>query len=246
MDVPIQFRRLSERRGKADLRSNSVSNSRSMERTAAKFSSGPLSWSGAEMLGPHFSLAEMTRSATAQKHKINNHPVELHEYENLKALTQRVLEPARQIIGRPLLITSGYRSSTLNRILGGARQSQHMLGEAADFIVKGADMFEVAQSLTALESIPFDQLIFENRLNRGMMKRLKDGFGGRVDKRQGTDTIKGLSGGLLNDYKWTQWIHVSHRRLWENRGEVLTIVHDETGRKVTQGIIPPEAVLAAP
>jgi hypothetical protein len=92
-----------------------------------------------------------------------------------------------------------------------------MLGEAADFIVKGADMLEVAQSLTALDNIPFDQLIFENRYKKGRR-----------------------SSGM-----WVQWIHVSHRRMGENRGEVLTIVKRGDERVTLRGITAPEAALSA-
>ncbi len=173
-------------------------------------------WSGARLLSPHFTLSEFTRSDTARKHGINNDPSEVHELENLKALAVRVLEPARHIIGRPLYITSGYRSSTLNRIIGGARHSQHMLGEAADFVVKGVDMFEVAQTLTALDTIPFDQLIFENRYKK---------------RRVNGDT-------------WTQWIHISHRRMGENRGDVLTVAQKGKERATVRGMMLPETAFA--
>jgi hypothetical protein len=173
-------------------------------------------WAGARVLSPHFTLSEFTRSDTANKHGINNEPTELHELENMKALASRVLEPARQIIGRPLFITSGYRSPALNRIIGGARHSQHMLGEAADFVVKGVDMFDVALTLTALDTIPFDQLIFENRY-----KRVR-----------------------VNGNNWTQWIHISHRRMGENRRDVLTIAQKGKERATVRGIMPPEAAFA--
>ncbi|UTW56207.1 D-Ala-D-Ala carboxypeptidase family metallohydrolase [Kordiimonas sp. SCSIO 12610] len=199
----------------------------------ARRSTGADLWADARVLSPHFTLSEFTRSDTANKHGINNHPTELHELENMKALAGSVLEPARQIIGRPLFITSGYRSSALNRIIGGARHSQHMLGEAADFIVKGADMHEIAETLTALDSIPFDQLIFENRYNEGRRNgSQKRGQGGYKWTPNWTP-------------EWTQWVHISHRRMGENRGEVLTTAKQGNKRRIVRGIVAPEMVLSS-
>ena len=114
-------------------------------------------------LSPHFKLHEFTRSATAEKHQLNNMPREEFELANLRALATHILEPARTIIGAPIVITSGYRCATLNRLIGGARRSQHMLGEAADFIVQGFDMEAVALLLSGAKALPYDQLIYEAR-----------------------------------------------------------------------------------
>lgn len=86
-------------------------------------------------LSPHFSLREMTQSRTAQKHGIVNVPSEL-EVENLRRLCEGCLEPLREKMGLPIVITSGYRCQRLNEILvHAARKSQHMSGQAADFYV---------------------------------------------------------------------------------------------------------------
>ena len=88
-------------------------------------------------LSPHFKLAEFTASATAEKHGIVNvAPPEA--VENLRALCQHTLEPLREALGLPIVITSGYRTKALNEILvHAARKSQHMEGRAADFWVQG-------------------------------------------------------------------------------------------------------------
>ena len=115
-------------------------------------------------LSPHFKLHEFTKSATAEKHQLNNMPREEFELANLRALATNILEPARTIIGAPLVVTSGFRCATLNRLIGGAARSQHMLGEAADFIPKNMDVEEAALLLSSQPELPFDQLVYETRL----------------------------------------------------------------------------------
>ena len=114
----------------------------------------------------HFRLGEFTKSAIAEKSQLYNIPREESELANLRALADQVLEPARALLGVPLIITSGYRCATLNRLIGGAVQSQHMLGEAADFIPRGVDVEEAAFLLSAQMDLPFDQLIFETRMRK--------------------------------------------------------------------------------
>ena len=86
-------------------------------------------------LSPHFSLKEMTDSQTAVKRGIANVPSE-QEIENLRRLCQGTLEPLREALGLPIIITSGYRCKALNNIVGrSSKHSQHMAGCAADFYV---------------------------------------------------------------------------------------------------------------
>ena len=114
-------------------------------------------------LTAHFALKEFTKSATADKHGIDNLPKEAHEVANLAALADKVLERVRKRFDKPLIITSGYRSRALNQKIGGARESQHLFGEAADFIIPDASMRDVAIVMAAMDDIPFDQLIYERR-----------------------------------------------------------------------------------
>lgn len=80
--------------------------------------------------------------------------------ENLRALVDEVLDPLREAYGRPVRVTSGYRCPRLNTLVGGAPNSQHMRGEAADIQpVAGNedDLPEMARIL--IGNGKFDQLI---------------------------------------------------------------------------------------
>lgn len=80
----------------------------------------------------------MTRSETASKLHILNMPNE-QETKNLQILCQQVLEPARLIVRRPLIITSGYRCKQLNKAVGGVANSYHLQGRAADILINNED-----------------------------------------------------------------------------------------------------------
>jgi hypothetical protein len=88
-----------------------------------------------QYLSPHFTLQEFTESATAKKYGIVNEPPQ-EAVENLKRLCEGTLEPLREKLGLPIIITSGFRTKALNSILAHASStSQHMRGEAADLYV---------------------------------------------------------------------------------------------------------------
>ena len=88
-----------------------------------------------EMFTPHFSLLEFTESPTARKHGIANVPP-AEAVDNLKRLCENTLEPLREALQLPVVITSGFRTKALNDILAHASErSQHMAGQAADFYV---------------------------------------------------------------------------------------------------------------
>ena len=86
-------------------------------------------------LSPHFSLEEFVKSSTARDHGINNTPPQ-EAVENLRALCVHTLEPLRNALGLPIIVTSGYRCKALNHLLvNHSVKSQHMNGQAADFYV---------------------------------------------------------------------------------------------------------------
>lgn len=109
-------------------------------------------------LTEHFTLEEMTASEDAARNGLKNTPSDA-AIQNLKILCRNVLEPLRLIVKKPVIVHSGYRSKKVNEAIGGATNSQHMKGQAADFIVPGMTVEEVFKIVA--DRLPFDQLIEE-------------------------------------------------------------------------------------
>ena len=112
------------------------------------------------MLSPNFALSEFTESQTATRLGLDNDPpAEL--YETLKA-TARCMEDIRDLLGgKPVLISSAYRSPEVNKAVGGSANSQHTKGEAVDFT---CPKFGTPREIvTKIKDSPllFDQLILE-------------------------------------------------------------------------------------
>ena len=120
-----------------------------------------------QVLSPHFCLDEFTKSSTAMKHGIKNTPPQ-EAVDNLKALCLGCLEPLREALGLPVVITSGFRTKALNSMLAhSSERSQHMLGQAADFYVAPGQsglsrrelLIKAFRLIILDESIDYDQLI---------------------------------------------------------------------------------------
>ncbi len=105
----------------------------------------------------YFSLAEFINSVTAKRLKINNIPT-FEIVDNLNRLAS-YLDGIREKLGKPILITSGYRCPMLNKAVGGVANSQHQKGLAAD--ITCSDMKSLEKIL--IETGGFDQLIKEHR-----------------------------------------------------------------------------------
>jgi hypothetical protein len=110
-------------------------------------------------LSAHFDLSEFTTSEVAARKGIINDPPALI-YPNLKA-TAEGLEQVRTLLGgKPILISSGYRSAGLNKAVGGSKNSQHVIGQAADFTCPGyGGPRQVVEAL--IGKLEYDQLILE-------------------------------------------------------------------------------------
>lgn len=109
-------------------------------------------------LSPHFTLGEMVVSQTAARRGLDNTPGPA-VIEALRKLCVNLLEPVRVHYGRPVVVTSGYRSPAVNKAAGGSATSQHRLGEAADFTVPGVSNLDICRWLRA--NAQYDQLIYE-------------------------------------------------------------------------------------
>ena len=106
-------------------------------------------------LSKNFSLSEMIRTSAPYE----NYP-QVHERIALKQLVDNVLQPLRDMYGKPIRVNSGYRSPVVNRHVGGAPKSQHTKGQAADITAGSKQENKVMFDLIR-EHLPFDQLITE-------------------------------------------------------------------------------------
>lgn len=111
----------------------------------------------------HFTLNELTYSTTAQSQRIDNKP-DATQVSALTALVDNLLDPLRERLGKPITVNSGFRCPALNRAVGGAKTSQHLMGEAADITAGSKEanrkLFEVIR-----QELDFDQLIDEKNLS---------------------------------------------------------------------------------
>lgn len=105
----------------------------------------------------YFTLKELVYSDTAKAQNIDNVPT-FENIVNLYRLCDKVLDPARKELGRPITVTSGYRSPELNKAVGGVSNSQHLTGCAAD--LKCTNLVELFDILS--ENPEIDQLLFED------------------------------------------------------------------------------------
>ena len=110
----------------------------------------------------YFSLKELTESDTATRKGIDNTPDAIVK-ANLTALVANVLDPLREAYGKPIVVNSGYRCEKLNKLVGGAKKSQHLIGQAADIrsvsrsVAENKKIFNLIVKL----GLPYDQLIDE-------------------------------------------------------------------------------------
>ena len=110
------------------------------------------------MLSDHFSLAEMTKSQTAERRNLPNNP-DKDAIEAMKLLCINILEPVRNHFDKPFTPSSGFRSAELCVAIGSSVASQHTKGEAADFEVPGVSNLDLATWIVG--NLDFDQLILE-------------------------------------------------------------------------------------
>ena len=112
-------------------------------------------------LTKHLSLSEVTKSGTAKRLGIDNTPTPEHMH-NILLIAERVFEPVREHFGKPLYVSSGYRSETLNKAIKGSSRSQHCKGEALDLDAQVYGGFTNKELFDYIkDNLVFDQMIWE-------------------------------------------------------------------------------------
>lgn len=120
-------------------------------------------------LTEHFTLEELTRSATADRHSIDNAPTE--DIEKNLVEVALLLEKIRQRYNKPIIVTSGYRCKKLNEIVKGSKTSQHVKGQAADIRTisdtreDNKELFMTIMGMIIQKDIEVGQLIDEYNYN---------------------------------------------------------------------------------
>lgn len=113
----------------------------------------------------NFTMSELIHSDTAIKNNINNMP-DINSLDCMLELIFNVLQPIRDKIKKPIIISSGYRNHEVNKLVGGAVDkngnptSQHCKGQAADFTIKGMSINSIIDFIKK-SGIEYDQLINE-------------------------------------------------------------------------------------
>jgi uncharacterized protein YcbK (DUF882 family) len=104
----------------------------------------------------YFTLKELTRTNTGKPNTPGS-----EEQKNLENLVEKVLDPLREIYGKPIRVNSGYRSMEVNLAVRGKATSQHLKGEAADITAGSAAENRRLFEMLANGGYVFDQLIDE-------------------------------------------------------------------------------------
>ena len=106
-------------------------------------------------LSPHFLLREFLN--------LGKYPENIPTMQVVANLTYGchfLLEPARLLVG-PIIINSGFRCEAVNRKVGGVRNSQHLIGQAAD--IRPSDPAQFWKLVEYLKKCPYtDQLLTGN------------------------------------------------------------------------------------
>jgi hypothetical protein len=112
-------------------------------------------------LSPHFQLDEFTHSEFAERNHLDNTPTG-DVVGRLQRLAMR-LELMRDILRKPIVISSGYRSPSVNSQIGGSKTSAHMRGDAADLLCPGFGRPEdvMKRIRPHFRELAWDQLILE-------------------------------------------------------------------------------------
>ncbi len=113
-----------------------------------------------QRLTSHFTFEELTRTDVASLQTTNR--VLAKQYMPSLIALANLLEQVRTLLGdRPIIVHSAFRCAPLNRAIGGSATSQHLMGQAADFHVRGLDL-RVAFDQIRASGLKWGQLILED------------------------------------------------------------------------------------
>lgn len=110
-------------------------------------------------ISKYFTLDEMIVSSSAARYGIDNSPTSEHLANLVKTCIKA--DAVREYLGFPMIVTSGYRSEALNKVIKGSKTSSHMRGEAIDFRCPGFGTTQTVFNALKKSGIKFDQLILE-------------------------------------------------------------------------------------
>lgn len=111
----------------------------------------------------YFTIRELTKSLTADVKGIDNTPTPEIE-RNLTSLVDNILDPLRELYGKPITVNSGYRCPEVNKAVGGSATSDHVKGFAAD--ITGGSKEENERLFNIIKhNFHFSQLIDEKNFS---------------------------------------------------------------------------------
>ena len=111
-------------------------------------------------ISKHISNKEGIYSTTATRKGIDNTPNE-DQRKSMHEIARDIFEPLREWVGGPIRINSFFRSSELNKAIGGSTSSQHCKGQAMDIDDGGCKKTNAEMYSWIKENLNFDQMIWE-------------------------------------------------------------------------------------
>lgn len=112
----------------------------------------------------YFKMSEFLDSQSAKSSKIVNMFLCAEHIDNMLAMVDDILDPLREMFGKPILVNSGYRVPELNSLVGGSASSMHKVGMAVDITainpIENMHLFNLLVS-----DFEFDQVIIYVRDN---------------------------------------------------------------------------------
>ncbi len=113
-----------------------------------------------QRISEHCSYKEGVRSNTANRMGIDNIPNE-EQLKNMKIIAEKLFEPIRAFMGRPIRINSFFRCPELNKAIGGSPYSQHCKGQAMDIDIPYGDNPNAQIYHYVKDNLDYDQMIWE-------------------------------------------------------------------------------------